>query len=53
MLPLGYLFLDTPDHHRIDTVGLYLCTNSYGRRAPRLRLRGWLPSRLPDLAVAA
>ncbi|GAA2753470.1 hypothetical protein [Kitasatospora cinereorecta] len=139
---LGYLLLDTTDHHRIDTVGLYLtrtatlatwpvedylallgarsrdlpqlratfaelltdctadqepfeideqrrvqrllerlatpippghcpvcaqtvpppaspgrarryCTDWCGRRAPGLRLRGWLPDRSPDLATAA
>ncbi|WP_234327528.1 hypothetical protein [Streptomyces sp. NRRL WC-3742] len=139
---LGYLLLDTPDHHRIDTVGLYLtrtatlatwpvedylallgarcrdlpqlratfaelltnctadeepykpdeqrrvqrllervatpvpsghcpvcaqtvpppaaagrarryCTEWCSRRAPGLRLRGWLPGRLPGLAIAA
>ncbi|MFI5648997.1 hypothetical protein [Kitasatospora sp. NPDC051705] len=139
---LGYLLLDTADHHRIDTVGLYLtrtatlatwpiedylallgarsrdltqlratfaellvncpadqepfeldeqhrvqhllerlattipaghcpvcaqavpptstggrarryCTSWCARRAPGLRQRGWLPGRLPDLAIAA
>ncbi|MGW7444969.1 hypothetical protein [Kitasatospora sp. NPDC054795] len=29
------------------------CTSWCGRRAPGLRQRGWLPDRLPDLAVAA
>nr|WSW49453.1 hypothetical protein OG296_41145 [Streptomyces sp. NBC_01001] len=32
---------------------LRYCSDLYGRRAPGLRQRGWLPSPLPDLATAS